>query len=237
MSEDWLDIEEKPTAGLPAVVAVPDDFAARVALVEASWARLTLKQKTFLQAWRECRYNASAAARTLGLSSKTKPMTEWMTEQDFATVVRVWRANAAANALDRDRLLARQDDIVETLLTPKPILHQGVPVADTRLGAKPGAVLEEVEAGAAARANETLMQAAGILKSGKDTEVNVSVGIVGPALHISVMPLPPSKAAAEQGVPVELPPIDAEFAEVMPSDTRGTPIDTPVASPAQDDGT
>lgn len=203
MSEDWLDTGERSAAGLPAVVAVPDDFAARVALVETCWARLTLKQKTFLQAWRECRYNARAACRQLGLSENTRPMTAGMENPDFATVVKIWQANAAASALDRDRLLARQDDIVETLLTPKPILHQGAPTG-----------FEEVEAGAAARANESLMQAAGILKSGKDVEVNVGVGIIGPALHISVMPLPPSKSAEVQGVPVDLPPIDAEFAEV-----------------------
>src|SRR2546423_360530 len=103
-----------------------------------------------------------------------------MQESNYATVVRVWHANAGASALDRDRLLARQDDIVETLLTPKPILHQGAPTG-----------FEEVEAGAAARANETLMQAAGLLKSKDD--VNVNIGIVGPALNITVMPLPPSK--------------------------------------------
>lgn len=202
MSEDWLDIGEREGEGghLPAVIALPDDYKQRLALVETCWARLTPKQKTFLAAWRDCRYNERAAMRQLGLSENTKPMKAVATSPDFATVVRIWRANAAADALDRDRLLARQDDIVETLLTPKPILHQGAPTG-----------FEEVEAGAAARANETLLQAAGVLKS-KD-EVNVNVGIVGPALNIQVMPLPPSQSAEQQGVEVDLPPIDAEFEE------------------------
>lgn len=169
MSEDWLDIGEREGEGghLPVPVTLPDDYKSRLALVESCWARLTEKQKIFLQAWRDCRYNALAACRQLGLGQNTKPMTSYSRNPDFAMVVRVWRANAAADALDRDRLLARQDDIVETLLTPKPILHQGVPTG-----------FEEVEAGAAARANETLMQAAGLLKS-KD-EVNVNVGVYSP---------------------------------------------------------
>jgi hypothetical protein len=202
---DWLDIEPEPeaTAGLPVVVAVPDDYAARIVLVETCWQRLTTKQKLFLSAWRDCRYNARAAMRQLGLNENTKPMTRGMENPDFSTVVRIWRANAAADALDRDRLLARQDDIVETLLTPKPILHQGVPTGH-----------EEVEAGAAARANETLMKAAGMLKD-KELEVNVNVGPTGPGLVINVMPLPPSKAV-ETGVDVNLPPIDAEFVDVTP---------------------
>ena len=119
MSEDWLDTEPPETAGLPAVIAVPLDIAARVALVEACWSRLTLRQKTFLTAWRENRFNASKAAVAIGLSRTTKPMTKWMDESDFATVAQIWRGSAAQDALDRDRLLVRQDDIVETLMTPK----------------------------------------------------------------------------------------------------------------------
>lgn len=203
---DWLDTEEPTKAGLPAVVELPDSYTARAALMEECWSRLTIRQKTFLQAWRDCRYNQRAAMRQLGWGEASKPNTGWMHNADYALVVRVWRANAAASALDKDRLLARQDDIVETLLTPKPVLHQGIPVFHN------GAVLEEVEAGAAARANETLLQAAGVLKSGKDVEVNVGVVIGLPTLNIQVMPTPPSKLAARESVV-----IDAKFAE-MPSE-------------------
>lgn len=163
MSDDWMDIappEEK--AGLPILVTLPDGFAARLALVEASWARLSDKQKIFLNAWRECRYNAHATARHLaGVVSRTSHVA-WMRELDYATVVRIWRANAAANALDRDRLLARQDDIVETLLTPKPILQQGLPTG-----------FYEIEAGAAGRANEALLDR--VMPKSPDVQVNVGV--------------------------------------------------------------
>lgn len=214
MSEDWLDTEEK--SGLPAVVDLPADFASRAAIAEECWSRLTLKQKTFLQAWRECRYNARAACRQLELSEKTRPMASGLSNPDFAMVVRVWRANAAVNALDRDRLLARQDDIVETLLTPKPILHQGIMVLDTRPGARAGAVLEEVEAGAASRANETLMKAAGMLKD-KDVEINVGIVVGPPTLNIQVMPLPPSQSVRDQSVV-----IDGKFTELPSEDWLDT---------------
>lgn len=211
MSDDWLETDPERIPALPADVALPDSYAERAALAEAAWGRLDPQQKTFLQAWRDCRYNARAAARQLGINENSKPNTAWMRQPDYALIVRVWRANAAAGALDRDRLLARQDDIVETLLTPKPVLHQGIMVLDTRPGAKTGAVFEEIEAAAAGKANETLMKAAGMLKD-KEIEVNVGVVIGPPTLNIQVMPTPPSKVAVLQSVP-----IDAKFTEV-PSD-------------------
>lgn len=198
-SDNWLDIDDdKP--GLPAVVEIPVDYAARVACLEDAWTRLTPNQKTFLSAWRDCRYNANAAGRRLGLSGKTKPNTLWMQNPDYALVMRIWRANAGAKALDKDRLLVRQDDIVEMLLTPKPVLHQGLPVSDPR---RPGEILEEVEAGAASKANETLMKAAGLLK---DKELDLSVGIIGPSLVIQVVQ--PDQTVIDvtpRGVPIALP--------------------------------
>lgn len=208
MSEDWLDTEP---LGLPAVVALPDDYASRAALAETAWGALTTRQKTFLSAWRDCRFNARAAARQLGFSENTQFNTAWMGDPNYALVVRVWRANAAAGAQDRDRLLARHDDIAETALTPKPVLHQGIMVPDTRPGARPGAVLEEVDVGAARAANADLMKAAGMLKD-KEVEVNVGVVIGPPTLNIQVMPVPPSKVKRVEGVV-----IDAKFTEV-PSD-------------------
>jgi hypothetical protein len=164
--KDWLDTE-RPS--LPAPVAeLPASYAERVALAEKSWARLSANQKTFLSAWRDCRYNQRAACRHLGMDENNKPNTRWMHDPHYALVVRVWRANAAANALDKDRLLARQDDIVETLLTPKPVLHQGIPVLVD------GKVLHEVDAGAASRANEVLLDRA-MPKPRADVEVNVGV--------------------------------------------------------------
>jgi hypothetical protein len=203
---DWLgETDERQDGALiPAEPApLPATYVERVALIEACWQRLSVKQRAFLTAWRDCRFNATRAAKQLGLSGTTKPMTAWMREPDFATVVRAWRANAGVDALDKDRLLARQDDIVETLLTPKPVLHQGFPVRDPRdpLGA---AILEEVEAGAAAKANETLMKAAGLLK---DKELEVNIGMAGgPAMIVQVV-RPDGEVidASPVGVQVQLP--------------------------------
>lgn len=179
MSEEWLEpTQPVEKAGLPAVIAIPDDYKARLTLLEECWGRLSLSQKTFLMAWRDCRFNARAASRTvLGYDATNGAHTRWTREPDYATVMRIWRANAAADALDKDRLLARQDDIVETLLTPKPVLHQGIPVMVN------GRVLEEVEAGAASRANEVLLDRA-MPKPRADVEV--AVGVQLPAITVEL---------------------------------------------------
>lgn len=209
MSEDWLDTSpEASSAGLPAVIVLPGDYASRAALAEDCWSRLTTKQKLFLQAWRENGFNGRAAQRQTQIRRHLHSRS--LLQRDYATIVAVWQANAAASALDKDRLLARHDGIVEQLLEPKPVLYQGAPVRDPRdpLGIT---ILEEVDAGAAGRANEVLLQAAGVLKSGKDVEVNVGVAIHEgpPTLTIQVMPSADERKKESQSVV-----IDAKFTEV-----------------------
>lgn len=201
MSQDWPLEEQKP--GLPAVVAVPQELAARIALVEDCWSRLSLNQRTFLTAWRENRFNARRTAQILGMSSNTKPMTAWMAEKDFAVVVQVWRATAASEILEKDRLVLRQDDIVEALLEPKPILHQGVPTG-----------FEEIDAGAAARANEALLDRV-YPKPRADVEINVGVAFTPPSVDIGVV-----KTAGGDGEAV-----NAEFVEVSPVLPEGDCLD------------
>lgn len=203
-SDAWLDLDSNgnaPTPGLPATIALPTTIQERVALLEGCWAKLTLHQKTFLTAFRENGFNARKAARALGSEEKHRSHHNWKAASaEYNAIVQVWRAQAANDALDRDRLLARQDDIVQQLLIPKPILHQGVPTG-----------FEEVEAAAAGRANEVLLQAAGVIKSGKDAEINVGVVINNgpPTLNIQVMPAPVEKKTEDQRVV-----IDAQFTEV-----------------------
>lgn len=212
MSGDWLDATP-PALAPPA--AIPAEFAARVALVEECWARLSPAQRTFLTAWREAGFNARAANRTVTGSSYTNTShTNWSHQPDYSTVMRVWRAMAADKALDRDRLLARQDAIVETLLIPKPVIHQGIMVRDTRPGAPDGAVLEEVEAGAASRANEVLLDRV-MPKPSKDVDVNVAVQVnTGPpTLNIQVLPPRDVEKAKDARVA-----IDAQFTEVPSGD-------------------
>lgn len=224
MSEDWLDtgragvqtgvqrlVEgergEGGSGGLPLLpipAELPAEPAARLALAQECWARLSDKQRHWLTAFRENRLNARRTSRALyNHDDRRTSHINWMHEPAYRTIVRLWQGAAGSEALDKDRLLARQDDIVETLLTPKPVLHQGIMVRDTRPGAPADAVLEEVEAGAASRANEVLMKAAGLLK---DKELEVNVGIVGPGLSIQVMePNGVVKDATPIGVPIELP--------------------------------
>lgn len=200
MDEDWLD---EPVPQLPVPTELPVDPRARLALLEECWQRLTAKQRTFLTAFRENRLNARAAARALDMGGgRCTSHTNWMRERDYSTVVRIWQGAAGAEALDKDRLLARQDDIVETLLTPKPVLHQGLPVFDPRAPGQ-AKILEEVEAGAAGRANEVLMKAAGLLK---DKELDVNIGLVGPSMVIQVMqPDGELKDITPKGVEIALP--------------------------------
>lgn len=231
MSEDWLD-----TLPVPVIPeTLPVEPAARLQLVEELWTRLTESQKKFLTAYRQCGLNGRAANRQLTGSTNTyAPHTQWMYQPAYRTIVRIWRGEAGDEALNRDRLLARQDRIVETAMTPKPVLHEGIMVLDTRPGARPGSVLEEVEVSAASRANEVLMKAAGLLKD-KEVEVNVGVAIDGgpPRLDIQVMPRPPGQTAERPSVP-----IDAKFTEipeeVMPSEPDTGNTRTPVATPAPD---
>lgn len=206
-SDDWLDTSPAPVAssdkgaGLLAPVVLPEDYKARAALLDQCWQQLTPPQKTFLQAWRDCRFNARAANRQVhGRDHTNTSHTLWCrNDPNYAMVMRIWRANAGLEALDRDRLLARQDDIVETALTPKPVLWQGVAVRDPR-DPTGTAVLEEVEVSAASRANEVLMKAAGLFPR-EGAEINVGVTTFTP-VTVEVAEAPNATLDAEEVVEV-----------------------------------
>lgn len=212
MSEDWLDtgragvqtgvqrlVEgergEGVSGGLPAVVELPVDPRARLALVEDCWRQLSELQRLFLTAWRDNRYNATRASEQMGGKPHRKTHERWLTQVAYGTIVKAWLGVASDRALDKDRLIARQDDIVETLLTPKPVLHQGIAVLDPRdpTGTK---ILEEIEAGAASKANEVLLRAGGHMR---DKDVEVNVGIV-------TSPLPAVRVRSAEGVTVDATP-------------------------------
>lgn len=194
MSDDWLDIEPGTSlqqVSLLALVELPLDRASRTALARTCWDSLSETQRMLLTALRLHGFNARKVQRETGLSRSTHK--SWMHNPEYATMFRLWLQEAAGEARDPDRLLARHDDIVEELLTPKPILHQGAPTG-----------YEEIQAAGAARANETLMKAAGLLKD-KDLEVNV--GIVGPAFTIQVVQADGTvRDATPRGVTIDLPP-------------------------------
>lgn len=201
--EDWLETQERVPA-LPIPIELPAEPAARVALAEQCWAALTDKQRIWLAAFRDNRLNARRTARATEIDRRSHA--GWIrSSREYATIVRLWMGITGSEALDKDRLLARQDDIVETLLTPKPVLYMGAPTG-----------FEEVEAGGASRANEVLMKAAGLLKD-RDIEVNVGVALNGPpTLSIQVLPKPPSAVVQREQVV-----IDAKYVEVPSDDWLG----------------
>lgn len=204
---DWLDTQEDQLPVLAIPAELPTDPRERLVLLEECWKGLTPKQRKFLETLRRCGMNAHRAERMGGGSRRSHA--SWRAEnQQYNFVMRVFLEGAASKALNKERLLARQDDIVETLLTPRPILHDGIPVRVD------GEMLEVVEAGAASRANEVLLKAAGVLKD-KEIEVNVGVALnAPPTLNIQVLPAPVAQQSAEP----ERVPIDAQFTQVPDDD-------------------
>lgn len=185
---DWLDTGDERKTGvvspaqLPVAIDIPVDPRARLALIEDCWRQLSDQQRIFLTAWRDNRYNASEASRQLNGKPHRKTHERWLTQVAYGTIVKAWLGVASERALDKDRLLARQDDIVETLLTPKPVLHQGIAVLDPRdpSGTK---ILEEIEAGAASKANEVLMKVAGMFPK---EDMSVQVGVAFSPMQVEL---------------------------------------------------
>lgn len=190
-SDDWLD-PEKPVAGevelkpaantLPVLSVGPQAIDAGVTALEKraqfvlAWESLTDGQRVFLNTWREMNFNARRTLRVLASTAHSTSKTtvnNWQGNPHFELVRNTLREASVEEILSRANLVARQDDIVETALTPKPILYQGRHTGH-----------EEVEVGIAARANETLLRVGGHLKE-KDLEVNV--GIIGPSFAIQVV--------------------------------------------------
>ena len=191
MGEDWLDTgdERKTEVAPPSVPAeLPVDPRARLALVQECWAKLNDSQRKFLTAYRDSGLNGRRTNQNLtGRYQTPTAHTGWMRDNPYyATIVKIWRGITGSEALDKDRLLARQDDIVEMALTPRPVLHEGIMVLDTRPGAPPGAVLEEFDAGVASRANEVLMKAAGLFPKEDATAIGVQVQL--PQITVELTP-------------------------------------------------
>lgn len=206
-AEDWLETDARPTqlidtekpadSGLPGVPMLESAAKANEQRAEfmVAWASLTEAQRVFLNTWRECRFNTNRTLRVLagtvhGFSKTT--VHRWGELPQYVIVRDLLRTVSIQEILNRDNLVARQDDIVETLLTPKPILHQGFHTG-----------FYEVEAGAASKANEVLLRVGGHMK---DKELEVNVGIVGPQFVIQVVqPNGVVKDITPQGVTIDLP--------------------------------
>lgn len=188
--------------GMPTTALIAAEAAAeKRAKFVAYWGGLTEHQRVFLNTWRECRFNRNRALRVLAGTSHTSSKTtvyRWQEDPGFTYVAELLRSASVEEILSREYLAARQEDIVETLLEPKPVLHQGFATG-----------YFEVEAGAAGKANETLLKLGGHLK---DKEIDVNVGLVGPSFVIQVVQRDGSVIdATPRGVPVSLPEPDTEW--------------------------
>lgn len=211
MTEDWLDIEAPAPRALVPFEGAPADGAApgldSQALLDADaarekraqfllcWESLTEAQRVYLNTWRECRFNQARTIRVLAGTahaySKTSVL-RWADSPQFTHVRETLRDASVEEVLKKNYLVARQEDIVETALTPTPILHQGFATGHF-----------EVELGIASKANETLLKIGGHLK---DDKPELNVGIVGPSFVIQVVQ--PDSSIVDvtpRGVQIELP--------------------------------
>lgn len=213
-ADDWLETDARPTqlidieqpqdGGLPGVpmLEVATEAREKRAQFIACWESLTDSQRVFLNTWRECRFNTNRTLRVLAGTahgySKTSVL-RWSEIPQYVHVRNLLKSASVEEILNRDNLVARHDDIVETLLTPKPVLHQGFHTG-----------FYEVEAAAAGKANEVLLKVGGHLK---EKELDVQVGIVGPQFVIQVVqPDGVVKDITPVGVTVSLPePSDDEW--------------------------
>lgn len=209
---DWLDGPESKAdrvpdegepagAELPGLPLGPQALTLATAAIEKraqfvlAWESLTEKQRVFLNTWRECRFNASRAMRVLAATIHHTSKTAvglWAADPNFENVRDLLRAASVEEILSKNYLALRQDDIVETLLTPKPILNAGFATGHF-----------EVQAGAASKANEVLLRLGGHLK---DRDIDINIGIVGPSLNIQVVqPTGEVRDITPRGVPIALP--------------------------------
>lgn len=209
-----MDISETPDEEMPAVpigaelIALATDAAAKQQQFVKAWEGLLVKQRIYLNKWRECRFNERRTLRELtGSPYRVSKSTvqKWGRDRKYERVRKILQEASVEEILSRNNLVIRQDDIVETLLTPKPILYQGEHTG-----------FEEIDAGAAGRANEVLLKVGGHLK---DKEIDLSVDIIGPQFTIQVVQRDGSVIdATPRGVPVQLPEpeevIDADWTEI-----------------------
>ena len=153
----FLDIgdEDDAAPALPVVAKdAPSDPMERVRAFEKAWAELSVPQKSFLAALKDCNFRQGKALEAIG-KTRTYASTvyRWRANEHYAFVEKAMKADLVKDVLERERLVIRHDNIVEDLLEPKPILYQGAPTG-----------FYENQAGQAAKVNETLLRVGGHLK-------------------------------------------------------------------------
>jgi hypothetical protein len=151
----FLDIDDEPAPPLPVVVRdAPSDPLERLRAFETAWAELSVQQKGYLAKLKECNFRQRKALEAFG-KSKTYASTvfRWRANEHYAFIEKAMKADMVKDILERERLIIRQDNIVDDLLEQKPILYQGEPTG-----------FYENQPAAAAKVNETLLRVGGHMK-------------------------------------------------------------------------
>ena len=168
---DWLDEEDHPIALRAEVPPEASDPIARIRLFDDAWQHLSQRQKSFLSVWQEAHFSAAKARRlNPAVVPNDSTIYRWGQDTNYAIVIKVMKADAVSDVLERERLILRQDQCAEELLAPKPILHQGM---DTGF--------KENNPAAAAKVNETLLRVGGHLR-----DEQALAPMNGPALIVQV---------------------------------------------------
>ena len=152
---DFLDIGDEPAPAFPVVARdPPSDPMERVRAFEKAWAEISLQQKQYLGALKDCNFRQGKAIEAIG-KTRTYASTvfRWRANEHYAFLEKAMKADLVKDILERERLVIRQDNIVEDLLEPKPILYQGAPTG-----------FYENQPAAAAKVNETLLRVGGHMK-------------------------------------------------------------------------
>lgn len=152
---DFLDIGDDPAPALPVVARdPPSDPMERVRAFEKAWAEISPQQKQYLGALKDCNFRQGKAIEAIG-KTRTYASTvfRWRANEHYAFLEKAMKADLVKDILERERLVIRQDNIVEDLLEPKPILYQGAPTG-----------FYENQPAAAAKVNETLLRVGGHMK-------------------------------------------------------------------------
>jgi hypothetical protein len=151
----FLDIDDEPAPALPVVARdAPSDPLERLRAFETAWAELSVQQKGYLAKLKECNFRQGKALEAFG-KTKTYASTvfRWRANEHYAFIEKAMKADMVKDILERERLIIRQDNIVDDLLEPKPILYQGAPTG-----------FYENQPAAAAKVNETLLRVGGHMK-------------------------------------------------------------------------
>ena len=141
---DWLELPDPDEAvldalldegSLPQVGAMPPaELPAAQGAVVAALRRLSWRQRLYLRAFLEGGATKRGAKRVMRDWGKAqhipsdRTLATWPHVHAYAEALTLLKRHFSANAgLDRDSVIIKTGQVLEDAMTPKPILHQGVP--------------------------------------------------------------------------------------------------------------